>query len=283
MIPIAVVLSVIVTISVFVLWMLWPATPGPGMRTLLKGGRYAHRGLYDNKAGVPENSLPAFRAARDAGYAIELDIHLTGDGEVVVFHDDTITRMCGGEGRVETFSLKELRALALLSGDQKIPTFREVLSLVGGTVPILVEFKTGLPGSADVRPLCEAASRLLDAYEGEYLVESFDAKVLSWFRKNRPAVMRGQLAMGFGTYRLALGKEGAAAIPLFRRAMLSWLLCNHTSRPHFIAYRFEDAGLPLRICRALGAMTAAWTVRKRGDAVRLLAHYDSIIFEGFEP
>jgi glycerophosphoryl diester phosphodiesterase len=283
MMPIAVMLALSVLVAALFLWMIRPASPAPTMRDLLKDGRFAHRGLYDNKAGIPENSLAAFRAARDAGCAIELDIRLTRDGEVVVFHDDTISRMCGGEGRVEALSLKELRALALLSGDQKIPTFREVLSLVDGTVPILVEFKTGLPGSADVRPLCETASRLLDAYEGEYLIESFDAKVLAWFRKHRPAVMRGQLAMGFKTWERALGKKGAAVIPLPRRAMLSWLLCNHTSRPHFIAYRFEDAGFPLRICRALGAMTAAWTVRKPEDAARCEAEYDAIIFEGFEP
>lgn len=282
MISIAVALAVILLFAALLLWMIWPAVPAPEMRVLLNGGKYAHRGMFDNKAGVPENSLAAFAAARDMGYGIELDIRLTRDGEVAVFHDDTLARMCGDARKVEGLSLAELKALSLLATDQKIPTLGELLFLVDGKVPLLIEYKTGMPGSADPRPLCEAASRLLDGYEGEYLVESFDPKVLSWFKVNRPTVMRGQLAMGFKTYERALGKEGAAAIPRLRRWMLSWLLRNYASRPHFIAYHFEDAGLPLRICVVLGAKTAAWTVRKREDSVRLLAEYDAIIFEGFK-
>ena len=282
MISIAAMLAVIVLVAALLLWMLWPARPSPEMRALLGGRKFAHRGLFDNKAGPPENSLAAFGLAKDKGYGIELDIHLTRDREVVVFHDDTLARICGDARKVEALSLAEFKALSLLSTDQKIPSLRELLSLVDGSVPLLIEFKTGLPGSADVRPLCEAASRLLDAYKGAYLIESFDANVLSWFRRNRPEVMRGQLALGFKTYGRALGKEGAVAIPRLRRLMLSWLLYNYKSRPHFISYRFEDAGSALLFCRALGAMAAAWTVRKREDSVRLLAEYDAVIFEGFK-
>jgi len=247
MLSIAVLLAVIALIAAFPLWMLWPARPTPEMRALLGGRKFAHRGLFDNKTGIPENSLAAFGAAKDKGYGIELDIHLTKDGEVLVFHDDTLARICGDARKVEALTLSELKALSLLSTDQKIPTLGELFTLVDGGVPLLIEFKTGLPGSADVGPLCEAACRLLDAYGGAYLIESFDANVLSWFRRNRPEVMRGQLALGFKTYERALGKEGAASIPRFRRLMLSWLLYNYTSRPHFISYRFEDAGPALRI------------------------------------
>jgi len=282
MLSIAVMLGVLVLAAALLLWMLWPARPTSEMRVLLKGRTFAHRGMFDNTTEVPENSLAAFGAARDMGYGIELDIHLSSDGEVVVFHDNTLARMCGTTRKVEALTLAELKALSLLATDQKIPSLRELLTLVDGSVPLLIEFKTGLPGSAVIRPLCEAACRLLDGYKGEYLVESFDANVLSWFKTNRPKVMRGQLAMGFATYERALGKAGAASIPLLRRRMLSWLLCNYTSRPHFISYRFEDAGLPLRICMILGAMVSVWTVRKQEDSVRLLAHYDAVIFEGFK-
>ena len=282
MLSLAVAFAVIALAAALLFWMLRPAPPTPEMRALVKGRAFAHRGLFDNKAGNPENSLAAFGAATDAGYAIELDIHLTRDGEVAVFHDHSLARMCGDAREIEALTLAELKALSLLSTDQKIPSFGELLSLVEGRVPLLIEFKTGLPGNADVRPLCEAASRLLDGYAGDYLVESFDANVLAWFKARRPSVMRGQLALGFKTYERALGKAGAAAIPLIRRRMLSWLLCNYKSRPHFISYRFEDAGLPLRICKKLGAMSAAWTVRTREDSVRLLAEYDAVIFEGFK-
>ncbi|MBL8967173.1 MAG: hypothetical protein JNG85_09190, partial [Spirochaetaceae bacterium] len=94
---------------------------------------------------------------------------------------------------------------------------------------------------------------------------------------------RGQLAMGLRCYIPALGKRGAEAIPSWRRRMLTGLLYNFRGRPHFISYRFEDAGLAVRLCRALGAMVAVWTVKTRGDGERLLAKYDAIIFEGFLP
>jgi glycerophosphoryl diester phosphodiesterase len=275
-----VLIAALASLAVY-LWMLMPAPPNARMRTLLKGMKFAHRGLFDNKTDRPENSLKAFAAAMEKGYAIELDIHLSRDGELVVFHDDSLARICGVQKPVGSLSLSELESLRLLDSAETIPSFEKVLSLVDGQVPLLVEFKTGLPGSSDVAAICERAMRALDAYKGLYFVESFDAPVLGWFRKNRPAVMRGQLALGFGTYALALGKKGAQAIPLYRRRMLSWLLCNYISRPHFISYRFEDAGIPLRLCRFLGAMVSVWTVRKAEDSVRLLREYDAVIFEGF--
>lgn len=281
MISVAFIFAGIVLVAAILLWMLWPSRPSPENRPLLAGGKFAHRGLFDNRTAAPENSLEAFRKARDMGYGIELDIHLTSDRKVVVFHDDTLVRMCGVKKAVKALSLEELKALPLLGTEARIPALEDVLSLVDGKVPLLIEFKTGLPGTADVAPLCREAMRLLDGYKGAFLVESFDADVLSWFRKNRPRVMRGQLAMGFATYERALGKEGAASIPLHRRRMLSWLLCNFRSRPDFISYRFEDAGFSLRLCRILGAMVSVWTVRKQADSVRLLAKYDAVIFEGF--
>ena len=272
--------ALVVSVTI-ILWMMWPARPSSGMRALLEGAKFAHRGLFDNGTEAPENSLKAFVAAVEKGYGIELDIHLASDGEIVVFHDDTLERMCGVRKPIETLSLAEIKALRLLGTGEQIPSFPELLALVDGRVPLLVEFKTGLPGSSDVTPLCEKAARLLDGYGGTYLIESFDANVLAWFRKNRPAVMRGQLALGFATYERALGKKGAEAIPRYRRRMLSRLQYNYKSRPHFISYRFQDAGPALRLCRALGAMVSVWTVKTPEDSARLLDEYDAIIFEGF--
>jgi glycerophosphoryl diester phosphodiesterase len=281
MLSIAVLTAAIALAAVLFLWMLWPARPSAEMGALLKGGKFAHRGLYDNKTDAPENSLRAFAAAAEKGYGIELDIHLTSDGEIVVFHDDSLARMCGLQKPVEALSLAEIKALRLLGTEEEIPEFGEFLALVDGRATLLVEFKTGIPGGSDVAPLCAKAARALDAYKGAYLIESFDANVLAWFRKNRPAVMRGQLALGFPTYERALGKKGAEAIPLHRRRLLSCLLYNYRSRPHFISYRFEDAGFSLRLCRLLGAMTSAWTVRTAQDSARLLRAWDAVIFEGF--
>jgi hypothetical protein len=122
---------------------------------------------------------------------------------------------------------------------------------------------------------------LLDEYSGAFVIESFDYQVLEWFRMNKPDIMRGQLSMGLSCYVPALGKHGASAIPAYRRAMLSFLLYNFVGRPHFISYRFQDAGICLALCRALGACVSVWTVKTEIEATELLKRYDAIIFEGF--
>ncbi|EKC67601.1 glycerophosphoryl diester phosphodiesterase, partial [human gut metagenome] len=104
---------------------------------------YAHRGLHTEDGTVPENSLPAFRAAAEAGYAVEMDVHLTADDQLVVFHDDTLERMCGVPGVIDDFTLAELRALHLGDTDCVIPTFAEALEALGGRVPLLLEVKRG--------------------------------------------------------------------------------------------------------------------------------------------
>ena len=108
---------------------------------------YAHRGLHNDE--IPENSLAAFEAACEAGHGIELDIQLSKDGEVMVFHDYTLIRMTGKEGKVCDYTAAELKSTSLKGTDQTIPTFAEVLDLVNGRVPILVELKG--PGVAGIR------------------------------------------------------------------------------------------------------------------------------------
>ena len=131
---------------------------------------YAHRGLHTEDGSVPENSLPAFRAAAEAGYAVEMDVHLTADDQLVVFHDDTLERMCGVQGVIDDFTLAELRALRLGKTDCVIPTFAEALEALGGRVPLLLEIKRG----HDNRRLCALTLEALRTYTGPYCVESFD-------------------------------------------------------------------------------------------------------------
>lgn len=102
---------------------------------------YAHRGLWNAAEGVPENSLPAFARAAEQGYAIELDIQITKDGRIVVFHDDTMKRMCGNEGKISDYTYEELQQFHLGDSTEKIPLLREVLQTVDGRVPLLVEIK----------------------------------------------------------------------------------------------------------------------------------------------
>jgi hypothetical protein len=111
-----------------------------------KGVKFAHRGLHDKERA--ENSISAFAAAVEAGYGIELDVRLSKDGELVVFHDDTVDRMTEARGRVDSFTAKELAELRLGGTNDGVPTFREVLDVVDGKIPLLVEIKEVLASTA---------------------------------------------------------------------------------------------------------------------------------------
>ena len=232
------------------------------------GKTFAHRGLWD--ADAPENSLAAFEKAVSAGYGIEFDIHKTRDGHVVVFHDDTLTRMCGVDGKVEDKTLDELRALRLLGTEQGIPTLQELLALVDGRVPLLVELK----GESVETGLCPVANEILSGYTGDYLVESFNPMLLRWYKKHRPDVMRGQLFCNLNNGR---------HIKKVVYSMISVLLTNVLARPHFLARGLDSERNPsFLICKhVFGAPSYVWTVRKPEQMPK--DAQEGMIFEGLVP
>ncbi|MBI9107797.1 MAG: hypothetical protein JEZ04_13705 [Spirochaetales bacterium] len=241
--------------------------------------KFAHRGMYNN-TDVPENSLAAFKIAVEKGYAIELDIRLTKDNEIVVFHDDSLKRMCQIEEAVSSLTLNELRKLYLSGTKEQIPTFKEFLKLVDGKVPLLIEYKAGMPGS-NASTICTLAEALLSKYSGSYFVESFNYNVLEWYKLNKPEIMRGQLSMGLQCYVPAIGKAAAEKIPLRRRKMMTYLLYNYKSRPNFIGYRWQDINFMVKLNKLLGAKIACWTVTSKETEEKLLQKYDSVIFEQY--
>ena len=239
-----------------------------------RGQRFAHRGLHSAARELVENTLPAFEAACRKGYGIELDIQFTADGQVVVFHDDDLSRLTGDPRKVCEVTLDELRQMPLLGVENaRVPTLRETLDAVGGRAPLLIELKTGKRNAE----LCAALVEHLKGYPGEYIVESFNPLIVMWFRRNAPAVVRGQLVCGMKGYRQMMGP-----VPAF---LLASLLFNALARPDFVAY---DAGDPRfrtpRLQRALfRTPMAAWTVRTLPQA-KLAAERDEIcIFEQIRP
>ena len=246
---------------------------------LLRRYRYAHRGLHDLEAGIPENSLAAFRAAREAGYACELDVHLTADGQLVVLHDATTDRVCGEPGNVEKMTLEQIAAYRLMGTDEPIPTFEQVLALFEGpdAPPLLVEIKTDVDSSAE--EVCPRVMESLDAYNVRYMVEAFDPRVLIWFRMHRPEVVRGQLSMNF------LEDPGSAYLGNPARIALTNLLSNPLTRPDFISYQQKDQDNPMfrLCCKLLGGHAMSWTVASKGEMVMSEAEGSPIIFEGFRP
>lgn len=230
--------------------------------------KFAHRGLHNSERA--ENSMSAFAAAVDAGYGIELDIRLSGDGNLVVFHDDTLDRVCGREGRVDAFVADELAGMKLSGTDDGIPTFREVLDLVDGKVPLLVEIKEDA-GKYDVS---NAAAEMLKDYHGPYIVESFNPLSLGNFKKKLPKVARGILSQRYL-------REKKYRKPLY--LLLQLLLFNRICSPAFVAYKHTDAkAISLKTARMLGAVTFAWTVRSpEEEAAAKRAGFDSVIFENY--
>lgn len=263
---------------------------------------------------APENSMAAFAAACEAGYGIELDIQLTADGQVAVVHDADLLRVAGDPRRVENLSYEELSRIALFPapakpGDSKVrnaaadasafldsddaiadaigeetaapqgyyqhvPLFADVLNLVDGRVPLIVEYKFDtMRWDERCTELMEQGDALLRAYAGPYAVESFMPRAMGWYKKNHPEVCRGQLAVeaefdGSAPRQWASGK----------------LLGDWVSRPDFIAYDWNGGeGLHVQTARVLGATTVSWTIRSQEELERSDEWFDRHIFEAFVP
>ena len=234
----------------------------------LCGVHYAHRGLFNNDSGAPENSLDAMRKAVDAGYGIEFDVQLSKDHVPVVFHDTTLKRMCGVEGNVWEYTLEELQRMRLVNSNQSIPTLKQVLQVVQGQVPLIIEYKMSLEGTE----VCKIANEILRNYKGAYCIESFQPHVVQWYRKYCPDVIRGQLSQDFSKTE----KQD------MKHWLLTNLLLNFLTRPDFIAYKHKDANnLSRCICKFMGALSVAWTIRNEEQYQEAKDKFDLFIFDSF--
>ena len=239
----------------------------------LYGWNYTHRGLYGN--GVPENSMEAFRRAREKGYGIELDVHLLSDGNLGVMHESELIRTTGREGQIEDLTAAQLSEYFLENTMQTIPEFGQVLRLVDGRIPLIVELK---PLRNNYAQLCEKVCLLLDDYKGVYCVESFDPRCVFWFRKNRPDIIRGQLTKNYF-------KNKASKLPWVIKFILTNQMFNFLTRPDFVAYMYADRRtLSDTIVRKLWKTpSVTWTLKNRREYNTAVAEGRVPIFENFEP
>lgn len=241
-------------------------------RSKLYGVHYAHRGLFNNHTDAPENSLPAFRLAAENGYGIELDVQLSKDGVPVVFHDADLKRMCGIDGKVWDYSLKELKRMKLAASSETIPTLAEVLDTIAGKTPLIIEYKLDRPQTK----VCVLGNELLthyeQAYHGVYCIESFHPFAIFWYRRHRPDIIRGQLSMNFWKDEKQKDKKYLA--------LLSFLFSNVATRPDFIAYRYSDyKNSSRRLCRLFGALSVAWTIKSKEQYEKVKKEFDLFIFD----
>lgn len=235
----------------------------------------AHRGYHDATAGRIENTLPAAEAAIAKGFAIECDLQLTADRQVVVFHDDTLDRLTTSSGDVAGKSLSEIRAARFRSGDGTIPTLSDLLDLVNGKVPLVTELKSRWTGE---RALEAAAAAILSDYDGPVAIMSFDPASVTAMRRLAPGLTRGMTADKF------TAKEWPE-LTATRRLLNRWLVTAPLVAPAFVAYDVTalPASAPLALRHFFGVRLLTWTVRTPQDRATAAEWADQIIFEGFDP
>lgn len=232
------------------------SAPDPAARDPLDPGRhgFAHRGVH-HAPSLPENSLTAFAAALEIGAGIECDVRLTRDDELVVFHDRDALRLCDDPAVIGQSTLAELGRLRL--GNGPIPTLADLLALVDGRVPVLIEAKV----DGDVWRFGPALVKAVGAYRGRFGVMSFDPRLSRWLRTNRPGVRRGLVIKG--------NSAG------FRRWGAMWL-----ADPDFVAVETTMLGAPW-LARVRQRMPVySWTVKTREQRNAAARFADASIWEG---
>ena len=264
----------IAVLVVFVVYLLLtlPSRADKDAFAPFQGLMAAHRGLYEKDQSVPENSLEAFRRAAEYGCGVELDVQLSKDGAVVVFHDDTVDRMTTEKGRVDSFTLKELQAMPLMGTEHRMPLFTDVMAVLDGVSPTIVELKS----TPNYPELCEKTLAILRTLKGPYCVESFDPRIVRWFYKNAPDLTRGQLTEAYSYWR-------KAGLPVWRCVLMHTLFINFLTHPQFIAFGRGKRPLCMLLGRKLGAKTVFWTERPDSDHETLAKRYDCRIFEHYRP
>lgn len=236
----------------------------------LKSIPVAHRGLHSAEEQIIENSKKAFENAIRHGYAIELDAQVIADGEVVVFHDYNLERVCGINEDVSELRTSDLTRFPFKGSTENIPLLKDVLAFVNGQVPLLIEIKK----QSGVRHANMIILNSLLGYKGAFAIQSFDPFILGWFAKNAPLICRGQLSSDF--------KD----IPMNRllKYLLKTFKFNFISKPNFLAYNITD--MPNRVIdrkRRQGLPVIVWTVTSETEQARISPFCDNIIFELFQP
>ena len=231
----------------------------------------AHRGLHNIQAGIPENSMPAFDAAMEAGYPIELDVQQLSDGTLIVFHDPYLTRATGVRRLLADTTFEQLRDLRLFETQHAIPSLNQVLEHVAGRVPLLIELKR----RPDAPHVVRDTLPLLRQYQGSYAVQSFDPFTVAQLRRALPQIAAGQIG----------GPLSETRVSRFDKLASRTLLTLFASRADFI--NFDLRALPSAwvklVASALRLPVLCWTVRTAEDLDKARALGLNFVFEGLMP
>lgn len=235
----------------------------------LKSKPIAHRGLH-NGSTIPENSYAAFDAAINQQLPFEIDVQITKDQQIVVFHDDNLKRMTGVDLPISETSYSELKNYKLLKSDEEIPLFADLLDHLNCQVPIIIEIKNFARPNHFERKVVD----LLKGYKGEFALQSFNPLTVRWLKLNAPEITRGQISSRFR----------GLPVPLHYKYMLRNLTLNFSAKPHFINYNIDDLPyLPVELYRNNGIPILTWTVTNKSQLEKAHELADNFIFENLLP
>ena len=242
----------------------------------------AHRGYFNNTNGIIENSKTAFERAIEKNYNIEMDISLTKDEEIIVYHDDDFKRLLKVDKKVSEMTLEEIKKLRYENSNDDILTFKEFLELIDGKTGLVIEYKSQNKKRNYI--LCEKSMELLKDYQGNYVVQSFDPIIVGWFKRNYPIIPRGQLCMIFDykkTKEEAKGKGKKGLILRLTRWLYNNKLTNIVGRPLFLDHSHNDINFMGKLCHKFMPMIV-YTVKTKEDYDNIYNKVDNIIFENLD-
>lgn len=259
----------------------------------LKNRPIAHRGLHSAKESTPENSLKAFKKAIEKGYTVELDVYVNRKRQVVVFHDESLARMCRYDKSIFSYDANSKvngghrEYYKLLDTDQRIPTLSDVLKEINNQVPVIIHIresrfkeKTKFPfirKKISYKEICKILYDVLYPFRNQIVaVQSFDPIMLRTFAKRLPNVVRGQLSSSFESEKFGR----------LKKYLLSNYRLNWWSKPHYLAHRFEDSRMSaefLQKQRKRGVPVLCWTITTPEDHQEAMERFDNVIFEGYLP
>lgn len=237
--------------------------------TWIYGSKIAHKGLHNEQ--YPENSLGAIQNAIDHGYPFEIDVYMISDGTIAVMHEFNLKHMCGVNIDIRTLKREDLKKYKLLNTEYTIPTLEEVLELTRGQVPIMVELKSFAIFS--IGKFEQKVYDIMKHYDGEYAIQAFNPLVISWFKKNAPEVLRGQLWCLF---------EDVEGLPRLAKHILRKMYLTKRGRPDFLAYSTDDISKKY-LKKFKKTPKLGWVIHDEKQEEKANEIFSGVIFEDYLP